>query len=60
MRAAAVFALGTFIGGAADSEQRKIIELNIAVTLPVVTADGRYLCIPSILSSLLSFSCCVL
>jgi len=43
VRAAAVFALGTFIGGASDSEQRKIIELNIAVTLPIVTADGRYI-----------------
>ena len=42
VRAAAVYALGTFLGGCGDSEQRKIIELNLAVTLPVVTADSRY------------------
>eukprot|EP01087_Luapelamoeba_hula_P022195 TRINITY_DN7897_c0_g1_i1.p1 TRINITY_DN7897_c0_g1~~TRINITY_DN7897_c0_g1_i1.p1 ORF type:complete len:1276 (+),score=189.83 TRINITY_DN7897_c0_g1_i1:564-4391(+) len=40
VRAAAVYALGTFMGGAGDNEQRKSIELNLAVTLPVVTADG--------------------
>jgi regulator-associated protein of mTOR len=28
------------MGGAAGSEQRKNVELNLAVTLPVVTADG--------------------
>eukprot|EP00005_Dracoamoeba_jomungandri_P001709 CAMPEP_0174254418 /NCGR_PEP_ID=MMETSP0439-20130205/3738_1 /TAXON_ID=0 /ORGANISM="Stereomyxa ramosa, Strain Chinc5" /LENGTH=1175 /DNA_ID=CAMNT_0015335983 /DNA_START=131 /DNA_END=3658 /DNA_ORIENTATION=- len=39
VRAAAVYALGTFVGGAGD-EQRKNIELNLVVTLPVVTADG--------------------
>ncbi|ELR12837.1 regulatory-associated protein of mTOR, putative [Acanthamoeba castellanii str. Neff] len=39
-RAAAVYALGTFMGGASGSEQRKNVELNLAVTLPVVTADG--------------------
>lgn len=28
------------MGGAANSEQRRNVELNLAVTLPVVTADG--------------------
>jgi regulator-associated protein of mTOR len=28
------------MGGASGSEQRKNVELNLAVTLPVVTADG--------------------
>jgi len=40
VRAAAVYALGTFLGGAEDSEQRTNIEINLGLTLPVVTADG--------------------
>jgi len=45
VRAAAVLALRTFIGGASGSEQRVHIELNIALTLPVITSDARYGCV---------------
>lgn len=43
VRAAAVYALGTFIGWAAseaDEEQRTVIELNLGLTFAVVTADA--------------------
>eukprot|EP01128_Nolandella_sp_AFSM9_P005900 TRINITY_DN2944_c0_g1_i1.p1 TRINITY_DN2944_c0_g1~~TRINITY_DN2944_c0_g1_i1.p1 ORF type:complete len:860 (+),score=160.14 TRINITY_DN2944_c0_g1_i1:42-2621(+) len=44
VRAAAVFALGTFIGWSpsrgTDEEQRTIIELNLGLTFAVVTADA--------------------
>ena len=40
MRAAAVYALGTYIGGAEESERRTNIDLNLGLTLPVVTADA--------------------
>eukprot|EP01133_Synstelium_polycarpum_P018713 gene18713-22384_t len=39
VRAAAVYALGELIGGAEGSDQRTNIELNLGLTLPVVTAD---------------------
>eukprot|EP00339_Tiarina_fusa_P008681 CAMPEP_0117002690 /NCGR_PEP_ID=MMETSP0472-20121206/4270_1 /TAXON_ID=693140 ORGANISM="Tiarina fusus, Strain LIS" /NCGR_SAMPLE_ID=MMETSP0472 /ASSEMBLY_ACC=CAM_ASM_000603 /LENGTH=870 /DNA_ID=CAMNT_0004703111 /DNA_START=1121 /DNA_END=3733 /DNA_ORIENTATION=- len=39
VRTAAIYALGTFIGGAGDNEDRQQIETNIALTLFVVTAD---------------------
>jgi len=40
VRGASVFALGTLLGGSNGNEQRREIELNIGVTLPVVMADG--------------------
>ncbi|EFA82813.1 WD40 repeat-containing protein [Heterostelium album PN500] len=39
VRSAAVYALGELIGGAEGSEQRTNIELNLGLTLPVITAD---------------------
>ncbi|EGC38984.1 hypothetical protein DICPUDRAFT_148338 [Dictyostelium purpureum] len=39
VRASAVVALGELIGGAEGSEQRTNIELNLALTLAVITAD---------------------
>ncbi|KAF2073039.1 hypothetical protein CYY_005655 [Polysphondylium violaceum] len=39
VRAAAVYALGELIGGAEGSEQRTNIELNLGLTLAVITAD---------------------
>lgn len=39
VRAAAIHALGSFIGGAGDDESRQQIEKNIGLTLFVVTAD---------------------
>ncbi len=35
VRAAVVYALGTFMGGSENSEQRTNIELNLSLTLPV-------------------------
>jgi hypothetical protein len=35
-----VYGLGTFVGGAEGNEQRTNIELNIGITLPVLTADA--------------------
>ncbi|PRP72786.1 regulatory-associated protein of mTOR isoform 2 [Planoprotostelium fungivorum] len=40
VRAAVVYALGLFVGGAEEDEQRVGIELNIGLTLPVVTEDA--------------------
>lgn len=40
VRAAAVYAIGTFIGGSEGSEQRTNIDLNLGLTLPIITADG--------------------
>jgi regulatory associated protein of mTOR len=40
VRAAAVFSIGTFIANAGTSEARRNIELNIGLTLPVVTSDA--------------------
>jgi regulator-associated protein of mTOR len=40
VRAAAVFSIGTFLANAGTSEARKNIELNIGLTLPVVTGDA--------------------
>jgi hypothetical protein len=40
VRATAVYALGKFLGGAVGNEQRTSIELNLGLTLPVVTADS--------------------
>jgi regulator-associated protein of mTOR len=34
-----VYALGTFFGGSESNDSRVNIELNIAITLPVVTED---------------------
>ena len=39
VRTAAIYALGNFIGGAGDNEDRQQIESNIGLTLFVVTAD---------------------
>lgn len=40
VRAAAVYALGALIGDGEKDENRKNIEINVGLTLPVVTADG--------------------
>ncbi|PRP73403.1 regulatory-associated protein of mTOR-like [Planoprotostelium fungivorum] len=40
VRAAAVFSLGLFIGGSEKDEARSSIELNIGITLPIVTEDA--------------------
>ena len=42
VRAAAVYALGIFIGsgGGEEAEQRTHIELNLSLTLPVVSSDA--------------------
>ena len=39
VRAASIYALGTFIGAPEGNERRQNIEINIGLTLPVVTAD---------------------
>eukprot|EP01114_Cavostelium_apophysatum_P011005 TRINITY_DN2516_c0_g1_i5.p1 TRINITY_DN2516_c0_g1~~TRINITY_DN2516_c0_g1_i5.p1 ORF type:complete len:1063 (+),score=306.58 TRINITY_DN2516_c0_g1_i5:92-3280(+) len=40
VRAAAVYALALFVGGAEGNEQRTMTEMNIALTLPIVLEDG--------------------
>jgi regulator-associated protein of mTOR len=40
VRAAAVYALGTFLGGPPELEMKKNIDLNLGITLPVVSLDG--------------------
>ena len=40
VRAAALYAIGTFFGGAEGNEERVHVELNLGITLPVVT-EGK-------------------
>eukprot|EP01117_Protostelium_nocturnum_P006486 TRINITY_DN2337_c0_g1_i2.p1 TRINITY_DN2337_c0_g1~~TRINITY_DN2337_c0_g1_i2.p1 ORF type:complete len:1347 (+),score=433.49 TRINITY_DN2337_c0_g1_i2:163-4203(+) len=40
VRAAVVYALGLFMGGAEGDEERTSIELNLGLTLPIVTEDA--------------------
>eukprot|EP01116_Phalansterium_solitarium_P015860 TRINITY_DN354_c0_g2_i1.p1 TRINITY_DN354_c0_g2~~TRINITY_DN354_c0_g2_i1.p1 ORF type:complete len:1471 (+),score=651.08 TRINITY_DN354_c0_g2_i1:184-4596(+) len=58
VRAAAVYAVGTFIGGGEGNEVRSNIELNLALALPLLTEDASPLVRTELLVTLSRFVRC--